>query len=290
MPSGRTQQEKGSHQQRYGPYTHIQPTPKKVKPQQERQRFKVQALSRLDAIANEGLQAVEAELTTMAWARNQQIWLRLDQPHGNRMHCEIADNHGEPLQMSNQEPYSVMVQINWTLKTQALANMQVQWRPKSAGKWHPFQWEAILHCPTAEGHRALPSSVSRTGDCMHVWLAGRADLLRLFQRTLFRQADPGRGAVPLHTAEHTPMRKKIRMTGGDKKEKKSGAHGAMVQITHRRGPVDTPHLLCPVEDGSNPGGDRDAPNNPNPPFFGRERGGARERERETERERERERG
>ena len=155
-----------------GPYTHIQPTPKKVKPQQECQRFKVQALSQLDAIANEGLQAAEAELTTMAWARNQQIWLRLDQPHGTRMHCEIVDNHGEPLQMSNQELYSVMVQINWTLKTQALANMQVQWRPKSAGKWHPFQWEAILHCPTAEGHRAVPSSVSRTGDCMHVWLAG----------------------------------------------------------------------------------------------------------------------
>ena len=36
---------------------------------------------------------------------------------------------------------------------EVMANMQVQWRPKSAGKWHPFQWEAILHCPTAEGHR-----------------------------------------------------------------------------------------------------------------------------------------
>ena len=54
--------------------------------------------------------------------------------------------------------------------------------------------------------------------------------------------------------------------------------GAMVQITHRRGSMDTPHLFCPVEDGSNPGGDGDAPNNPNPPFLG-----ARERERETER-------
>ena len=63
----------------------------------------------------------------MAWAHNQQIWLRLDQPHGTTMHCEIVDNHGEPLLMSNQELYSVMVQINWTLKTQALANMQVQW-------------------------------------------------------------------------------------------------------------------------------------------------------------------
>ena len=190
MPPGRTLQEKG-------PYTHIQPAPKKVKPQQERQRFKVQALSQLDAIANEGLQAVEAELTTMAWARNQQIWLQLDQPHDTRMHCEIVDNHGEPLLMSNQELYSVMVQINLTLKSQAVANMQVQWRPKSAGKWHPFQWEAILHYPTAEGHRAVPSSVSRTG---------RADLLRLFQRTLFRQADPVPGDAVrfLYTLLSTP--------------------------------------------------------------------------------------
>ena len=55
----------------------------------------------------------------------------------------------------------------------------------------------------------------------------------------------------------------------------------MVQIPHHRGSVDTPHLFCPVEEGSNPGGDRDAPNNPNPPFLG-----ARERERERKRERE----
>ena len=89
-------------------------------------------------MANEGLRAVNAELTTMAWARNQQIWLRLDQPHSTRMRCEIVDNHGEPLLMNNQELYSVMVQINWTLKTEALTNMPVQWRPKGAGKWHPF--------------------------------------------------------------------------------------------------------------------------------------------------------
>ena len=166
----------------------------------------MQALSRLDAIANEGLRAVDAELTTMAWARNQQIWLRPDQPDSTRMHCEIVDNHGEPLLMSNQELYSVMVQINWTLKTQALTNMQVQWRPKSAGKWQPFQWEAILRCPTAQGHRAMPSSVSKNGDCMHVWLAGRADLLRLFQRTLFRQADPVSGDAVrfLYTLLSTP--------------------------------------------------------------------------------------
>ena len=53
----------------------------------------------------------------------------------------------------------------------------------------------------------------------------------------------------------------------------------VVQIPNRRGPVDTPHLFCPVEDGSNPGGDRDTPKDSNPPFSG-------ERERERERERE----
>ena len=134
--------------------------------------------------------------------RYRRTWsLRPPPPHLGRV-----DNHGEPLLMSNQELYSVMVQINWTLKTQALTNMQVQWRPKSAGKWHPFQWEAIHHFPTAEGHRAVPSSVSRTGDCMHVWLAGRADLLRLFQRTLFRQADPVSGDAVrfLYTLLSTP--------------------------------------------------------------------------------------
>ena len=89
--------------------------------------------------------------------------------------------------MSDQELYLVMVQINRTPNTHVLTNMQVQWRPKSAGKWHPFQWEAILHCRTAEGHRAVPSFVSRNGDCLHVWLTCRADLLRLFQRTLSRK-------------------------------------------------------------------------------------------------------
>ena len=63
----------------------------------------------------------------MAWARNEQIRLRLDQPHSTMMRCEIVDNHGERLLMNNQKLYSVMVQINWTLKTRALTNMHVQW-------------------------------------------------------------------------------------------------------------------------------------------------------------------
>ena len=56
-------------------YTQMNPAPKKAKPQQERRRFKEQALSQLDAIADKGLRAVNAEVTTMAWARNQQIRL-----------------------------------------------------------------------------------------------------------------------------------------------------------------------------------------------------------------------
>ena len=123
-----------------------------------------------------------------------------------------------PPPMNNQELYSVMVQITWTLKTQALTNMQVQWRPKSAGKWHPFQWEAIFHCPTAEGHRAVPSSVSKNGDGLHVWLTGRADLIRLPKNNL--QANrPGirrHYTVPLHAAEHTAMRTAICLTGASK--------------------------------------------------------------------------
>ena len=102
MPPGRPWKKQGPHQQRQGPYTQIQPAPRKAKPQRERQRFKVRALRQLYAIAEEGLRAANAELTTMAWARNQQIWLRLDQPQSTRMHCEIVDNHGEPLLMSNQ--------------------------------------------------------------------------------------------------------------------------------------------------------------------------------------------
>ena len=108
-----------------------------------------------------------------------------------------------------------MVQINRTLKTWALTNMQIEWRPKSAGKWHPFQWEAILHCPTAQGHRAVPSSVSRNGDCLHVWLTGRADLRRLFQKTLFREANPVIGDT-VHVAEHTGMRTAICLSGAGK--------------------------------------------------------------------------
>ena len=84
--------------------------------------------------------------------------------------------------------------------------MRIQWRPKSAGKWHPFQWEAILHCSTAEGHKVVPSSVSINGDCLHVWLTGRADLIRLFQKTLFRQPDPVSGDAIrfLYTLLSTP--------------------------------------------------------------------------------------
>ena len=108
-----------------GPYTKVQPPPKGQTPQQARQRFKVQALRQLDAIADEGIKAIYSELDTMAWARNQQIWLRLVRSHDTRMLFETVERYGEPLQMSDQELYSVMVQINWTLKTRALEHMHV---------------------------------------------------------------------------------------------------------------------------------------------------------------------
>ena len=69
-----------------------------------------------------------------------------------------------------------------------------------------------------------------------------------------------------------------------------------MQITTRRSPMDIPHLFCLVEEGSNPGGDRELPNVPKTPFMrererewdamGEERRGG-ERERETGQERER---
>ena len=78
-----------------------------------------------------------------------------------------------------------------------------------------------------------------------------------------------------------------------------------MQITTRRSSVGIPHLFCPVEEGSNPEGDRDPPNVPKTPLCERkrewgamggglerrrEREGEGRREREGERERERERG
>ena len=65
-----TRERWGPQQNRHGPYTEVNLASKKIKPQQARQRLKVQALNQLDAIAEEGLRAINAELNTMAWARN----------------------------------------------------------------------------------------------------------------------------------------------------------------------------------------------------------------------------
>ena len=62
-------------QYQHGPYTQVSPSPKRIKLQQARRRFKLQALNQLDAIAEEGLRIINSELETMVWARNQQIWL-----------------------------------------------------------------------------------------------------------------------------------------------------------------------------------------------------------------------
>ena len=67
------------------------------------------------------------------------------------------------------------------------------------------------------------------------------------------------------------MRKAICLKGDDTQ----GGIGKVGTITTRRSSVGIPHLFCPVEEGSNPGGDRDPPNVPKPPLCerGRERVG-----------------
>ena len=66
MPPRKPWERRGPQQYRHGPYTHVNPASKKIKPQHARQRLKVQALNQLDAIAEEGLRAINAELNTMA--------------------------------------------------------------------------------------------------------------------------------------------------------------------------------------------------------------------------------
>ena len=93
------------------------------------------------------------------------------------------------------------------------------------------------------------------------------------------------------------MRTAICMTGDDM-QGGVGQVETRMQKTTRRSSVGIPHLFCPVEEGSNPGGDRDPPNIPKTPLCEREREngaqweecqkeGKRERERAGERERER---
>ena len=95
-----------------------------------------------------------------------------------------------------------------------------------------------------------------------------------------------RCAVLLHAAEHTPMRKAICLTGDDTQ----GGIGKVRTIATRRSSVGIPHLFYPVQEGSNPGGDRDPPNVPKTPLCERKgewgaMGGGPKRRRERERER-----
>ena len=43
------------------------------------------------------------------------------------MLCKVVTMYGTPKSMSNQELYSVIVQMCWQLKLRACENMQVQW-------------------------------------------------------------------------------------------------------------------------------------------------------------------
>ena len=60
------------------------------------------------------------------------------------------------------------------------------------------------------------------------------------------------------------MRTEICLTGDDM-QGGVGKVGTIMQITTRCSSVGMPHLFCPVEEGSNPGGDRDPPNIPKTP-------------------------
>ena len=78
------------------------------------------------------------------------------------------------------------------------------------------------------------------------------------------------------------MRKAICLTGDDT-QGGIGKVGTVMQTTIRRSSVGIPHLFCPVEEGLNPGGDRDPPNVPKTPLCERETRQERERGREGER-------
>ena len=60
------------------------------------------------------------------------------------------------------------------------------------------------------------------------------------------------------------MRTEICLTGDDM-QGGVGKVGTIMQITTRCSSVGMPHLFCPVEEGSNPRGDRDPPNIPKTP-------------------------
>ena len=82
---------------------------------------------------------------------------------------------------------------------------------------------------------------------LHACVAGRpSGPLAAVPKNALQTGGPGtrgRCAVPLHVAEHTPMRKKIRMTGGDTQERQVGAHGANTQSSRLSG-YTTPLLSC----------------------------------------------
>ena len=116
--------------------------------------------------------------------------------------------------MNNQELYSVMVQITWTLKTRALTKMQVRWRqvasvpvggdpPLSDGRGTQsgdFLCEQKWRLPAcvADGPSSSLKAVPKNG-----LQANRAGIRRHCTGSL-------------HAAEHTAMRTAIYLTGDSK--------------------------------------------------------------------------
>ena len=111
---------------------------------------------------------------------------------------EVVTTKGEPKVILNQEMYSLLVQVIWTLKRRACENMIVRWICKDTLQLHDFDWEVYLIVPTPSGRRSVSTSASQAWGYHHLWFSGMPGIVRGFEQVLFQQPDPTSGdAMPL---------------------------------------------------------------------------------------------
>ena len=77
--------------------------PRPPTPQETRQRFKVQALKKLQEVEDEALGFLNFTHDAIQWRRNQQVRIGLQIQGPSRMMVEIVTTLGTPEQMSHQE-------------------------------------------------------------------------------------------------------------------------------------------------------------------------------------------
>ena len=164
--------------------------PRPPTPQETRQRFKVQALKKLQEVEDEALGFLNFTHDAIQWRRNQQVWIRLQIQRPSRTMVEIVTTLGTPEPMSHQELFSLMVAMYWMLKQRVCENMCIRWTWKREDQMHTFNWQAILMVPIAAGRRPMRTSAGRSGDYYYMWFAGMPEVLRHFQQTLFHACDP----------------------------------------------------------------------------------------------------